>query len=345
MNTLRSNRGPLESTNFNTQESHKIDLLFDIIKRYYGIEIQGVSNLPIQISHTSQKIAFISCGRLFIVKFMPKYVSSRGMYENRLQTVAKLSEIFEKVVNPEPNLIGNFTTQFLDKYFWISAYIDSSSYDGSDIQAEEAARDLSMLHSALQRVSDIPYLKFRTSFSFAMQFITMAHATRTDPEENDLLARLTNLARSLNVVRLCDYDTQLIHGDPTIPNFGFTKFGSVACICDFDDLARGSIVRDLATLVLSTCGLSYLDSSSSLSKTIKSEFDFDRALKLFDAYREKGNSVNLHYVWNEILLVWVEMICLGLIRGDFSANNVLKCIDSWLLCWEAGEDGALRIRD
>lgn len=343
MNSQNQRRGPLERAG-GSLEGETLSRLFEAVGDLYQLDVQSVADIPISNSQTSKKVGFVSCQEIWVIKFMPRYILSSRDYETRLRNVSMVSRKLENVVRPLPNSKGEFCSPFDDTHFWISPYVAGRPYDGSDARAEDAAQALCALHSVLRTISDDRSLEFRSSFSFAMQFIELARASASDAEEIDLLARFGNLCRELAIPRRETELEQLLHGDPTIPNFVFSDSGGVACMCDFDDMAYGHSVRDVATLILSTCGLNYLNGTSSLSREISFKFNFEKASKIIDAYRDGMCRPSLEGIWNEVLLVWIEMMCLGLVRRDFIAHDILNGVSTWLACWRRDGNGTLRAR-
>ncbi|PZQ78406.1 Homoserine kinase [Xylophilus ampelinus] len=318
-------RGPLEPGN--AQSGINLGELRTLLDVHYGLDASVNAGVVLPKSTTSPKLLITSGGEAFVVKFMPRYIDSPSVYEARIATLHELAWTCPAVVAPLPNRDGFLLTQLDARWFWVSRHRAGKPYTGLPTETREAAQSLRELHVALARLPDVHH-EYRSSADFARFFIELARRSAHESGELYLLDSFADLAQRMETPE--PERMQLVHGDPTIPNFLFGGDGTVAGIFDFDDLRRGSVLRDVATLMVSTCCLRYKAQSSTMSGVVSSTIRNDRVRLVHSGYFGSEDTGLDVLLGQEVLLVWLEMMCLGLVRADFSWTAVAAALPGWL---------------
>lgn len=301
------------------------------IKASMGWVDVSVATLPIPVSLTSKKLALVSRGKLYIAKFVPKYITDYAAYEKNLELVAHLSSEDNRIVNPLCYEPGKYLMYSEGGCFWLSEYIYSKSYSGLEYEAKSAISLLSSFHLMTKPKELTKHLSLSTSLEIAKFFMGLATSMDNSDEMKNLLSKFEELIDSTSSFEGSRSEERILHGDPTIQNFCFLQSKQSAIgLCDFDDLAIGYLERDVATLILSLCGLRYAGRTSTLSGRICPGFKVDFALQLLKQFSATHPILFSRQVFvKEINLVWIEMMCLGIIRGDFGPKEILLNIDNF----------------
>ena len=110
----------------------------------------------------------------------------------------------------------------------------------------------------------------------------------------------------------------LIHSDPSPFNMVFDQ-NRVTGLFDFDNIGIGKIERDAAIGLVTTSCINYLGTTSTLSQVIQNSINTDSARHYFAGYKRKKEITNkLKYnIAKEAVFHWLELMMLGLVRGDF----------------------------
>jgi Phosphotransferase enzyme family len=328
----RRRRGPLEAVDCKLHESDFVRQVLSAVRAaYFSGEVSAVP-LPIPISLTSPKIAIAWDGRTFIAKFPPTYRDDMARYEHILELGCRIGERVPELVRPIRGRDGHLLQSCDSRRFWLSEFIPSSSFNGLRDEALSAACVLARFHAAAATATKAPtgvQVAFSTSQNTCHFFINMVRETAACSEDIELaevFEYLVNCALSRS-----DWTdgTALLHGDPTIQNFCFADCSTVG-LCDLDDMASGYVERDLGTLVVSACGIRYAGRTSSLAPDPCIGFNLPLADAMIEHYLSAGGRACRSRVMEEVVLLWIELMCLGIVRCDFPASAVLVTAPVWL---------------
>ena len=328
----RRRRGPLEVVDCKLHETDFVRQVLSAVRAaYFAGEVSAVP-LPIPISLASPKIAIAWEGRTFIAKFAPMYRDDMALYEHILELGCCIGERMPELIRPIRGRDGHLLQPCGSRRFWLSEFIPSSSFNGLRDEAFSAACLLARFHAAATTAAEAPpgrQVVFSTSQNICRFFINMVRETATCSEDIELAQVFEHLvdcalSRTDRTDRIA-----LLHGDPTIQNFCFAGSSAVG-LCDLDDMAAGYVERDLGTLVVSVCGIRYAGRTSSLAPEPCIGFNLSLAAAMIERYLSAGGRACRSEVMEEVVLLWIELMCLGIVRGDFLAGAVLATAPVWL---------------
>lgn len=119
-----------------------------------------------------------------------------------------------------------------------------------------------------------------------------------------------------------------LHGDFAPTNILFQQDNVVAAN-DFDNVTYGVLAHDIAECLITHCDINYAGSTSSLRAPIRTKIDVNRMKGMVDSYIE-SYGLKKHDIIDmpkQMILIWIELMSLGLARGDFSLRDVDSSLD------------------
>ncbi|MEU8621226.1 phosphotransferase [Streptomyces sp. NPDC048623] len=124
-----------------------------------------------------------------------------------------------------------------------------------------------------------------------------------------------------------------VHGDYSPWNLVFSETGEVMAVLDFDNAHMGPVIRDVMEAVLTFCCVRYASDSTTFSADIPDPLPQARAQEMLASY-ESVRSLSARerecaaFAAGAVAL---EIVCLGLIRGDYEPGSAGR-----LLAWAKG---------
>lgn len=307
---------------------HRRNIFLKKLKKAYGIEFKEDFGTPQNPSFTSRKaILFGLAGEKYFLKMKPDY----SLSEPQKTASALMQDFLSKRLSYVPRIIktkdgSSFYVKIGGKTFFLTPYIEGNYFFGTPEQSFACARALGEIHRSLL---DFSFPEGEStpldSTEETLKFIKMVAELSFNNQElkRDVLQKMRKLCdkfASTNQGKI-----SWLHGDFSPYNMVFGNQGDVRAVNDFDNVAFGLLARDIGECLLTHCGVNYAANTSSLKPPIRIIFDFNRMkemLKIYLTYNplNKNDFIDLP---NQIVLVWLELLSLGLLRGDFLLNDVL----------------------
>ena len=171
----------------------------------------------------------------------------------------------------------------------------------------------------------------KLSFDESIAFVEMAaglSGTDEDPYRDYVLNYLKEILtrNKVNTANNSQLVHIIIHGDFSPFNMVFNETGIVAAN-DFDNCGHHPRIRELGEAIMTFCdGINYAGSTSSYRRPISTRFNIVKAKVFFSAYlariEQPLTQEELLTFPSEMKTLWVELMALGLVRGDFNFYDV-----------------------
>ncbi|MFD7712653.1 phosphotransferase enzyme family protein [Streptomyces sp. NPDC059786] len=275
-------------------------------------------------SDTSKKAMVEAAGERYFLKQIPWYCDSPEQIAVSTRIQEGLRRAGVPVARLRPTRDNRLWTSFGGESFVLFDCVEGLRYRKTPGQDAFAARTLAQLHRAAVMVDGAPA---EDVFTLAADHIGLLRsvvpaAAGAASVLEELLAPAERQARSAGFDAL---PVTAVHGDFNPWNLLFTEDQQVAAVVDFDNCDVASRLHDVAEALLTFCVVRYADDTTN--------FAFNQA-RTVD--RSAVDAFLTHYeeVWPltpteraclppALGAVWIELTCLGLLRGDFT----LDCLD------------------
>ncbi len=303
------------------------DLLRSLVQEHYGLHLQVESAaFPESFSTTSRKAIFAVAGsgpRVFI-KEKPLYAvrDGRHVFAASLQNALASRLLFIC-----PIILGQDQRPFFafkGRLCFLTPYIESSVFSGSIESSVAIAAAVGEMHRVCLDLAPLHGAGMDDVFEWnnmalrELENLSFAHAS--------VAVEFLWRARTLNA-RLRCYPTMQgpVHGDLSVFNFGFSG-PRVVAIHDWDSAGWGSIMQDFAECLVSNCLMFYKGATSKLRLDHDFFFDASRFRRMLGAYRQHCPAMDsdTQYLPQLVTATWLELLLLGVMRGDFSPHRVLQ---------------------
>lgn len=297
----------------------------------YALEFQErVDPVPAVISFTSRKgILYDRDGRAYFAKQKPQY----ALEKQRLYDAARLQMTLSEHLAYVPPIIqtrqGQPYAQVYHATYFLTPYVAGDSYAGRRAQSLSAAYALGEMHTTARRLLP-PAPVVADSREETRGFLALL-ARLVFPDQ--ALQQTVMECMSEALCSLGPQDASLhgwLHGDFAPFNIVFHR-ESVRAVNDFDNVLYGPLSRDLAECVLTHCGVYYAGTTSSLRPPVVTTLDSERARGMVQAYLQGSGLPPQVYadMPSQVVCIWFELLALGLLRGDFSLQDVASALPSW----------------
>jgi hypothetical protein len=343
---------PMDRIGGNLENS---DLLTFATKRErddFQVEVTAFYRMPLRLdssdgvasfSHTSRKMILLDeGGSAYILKQKPFYCRSREhclafMYVQ--QSAARNTEIVPKIIAGHS---GEAFFSWRGEIFFLTPRIPGRVIDGSIEESVQCALALADLHGALDGLElscapGHPLYPITRSAEEARKFVAMMLDRSAESKSSEIFVSVAKqLYETIDGVDQ-NYRWQLMkspieeprwnHGDPGPFNFVLSG-GKVVAINDFDNVNVGRLARDVGILLLTQTGVFYKGATSSLRRPILQRLDVARLQAMWANYRDRGSyrGVGVEALPYEMALHWIELMGLGLVRGDYSVGDVIEAL-------------------
>jgi Ser/Thr protein kinase RdoA (MazF antagonist) len=308
------------------------DRFFSVLSDSYDFEFdENQIDYPDSFSNTSRKIILceMRAKKKFLLKEKPIYCSE----QKRRDYAASFQNYLAARLDFVPPIIqttnGASFINISDRFYFLTPYVKGRIYSGSYEDSQVIAESLARIHKLSMSFTGVS----REHSVYHDNLLWISLAEKLECRDRQKLKRL--LRRLLNINEYFRPPESLrlgaIHGDLSVFNVVFVNgnAGGVAAINDFDNASTGSLLQDLAECLLSSCGIYYYANTSRFNIPIQQGIDWERLKVMMRAYLSIYDQLlpDLDYLANAIILTWVELMCLGLIRGDFEPQDVLQTLD------------------
>jgi thiamine kinase-like enzyme len=314
--------------------SLQVDRIFllNLLSDTFGIRfVDDYGNTPV-LSLTSQKsLIKDEGGRKYFLKQKPDYSLEYNKHNAAIQFQQSVSEI--GLAPPLlPNKKGELSFIFGARTFTLTPFIEGNIFDGALTKSINCSHGLGLIHKfcspQMKNQQDLMPLD---SYTETLSFIDMVKGIPFKDQEKKqrVLEMLLGIANKYKRNYPSEEAVGFIHGDFSPFNIVFEK-DKLLVVNDFDNVAYAYLSRDLAEAVLTHSGIHYNGASSSLKAPIIKQLDLQRAEAMVKTYLNASGlgPVNIQGFSNEMMFVWLELMSLGLVRGDFSLDDLLTSIDA-----------------
>jgi Ser/Thr protein kinase RdoA (MazF antagonist) len=318
----------------------------ETVRREYGLE-EADSFLPILLdgttcsllevrSETSRK-AVIRCGeKRYFVKQIPWYADDPAL----VRTSHRLQDALARQGAPVAGLLATTTgrswIQHVGSKLVVFDFRAGVRYSGSLRQLTSAAAVLPRIHQC--QVS-LPEAQREDWFALVQDHLELARKVVAPCAEFDaamdfLQEQLDELRAAASSAGWHDLPDAPVHGDINPWNFLFDPNGKVSCVVDFDNCDVGRRVRDIGEGALTFCAMAYADDSTTFRQPLSTRVDSPGMRDFLTTYQREAQEplVGAELVCLDVAfqLAYVELVTLGLIRGEFDAPRDLASIRAWL---------------
>lgn len=308
----------------------QLNIVAHNIKKFYNIMFSRYF-FPNSYSFTAKKVIIqnLKDKKFYFLKCKPQYASDR----NSLRISALFQNKINKSLELAPNIIktlsgNNFA--FWDKnYFFLTEFVSGKEYTGDMLQAKNVAYCLAQIHKlGLTIKNDFIHLPIQLhNTNLGLEKSVM----KLNFKNHNLAQNVLYLLKKLNIENKLSNPSciGLIHGDPAPFNIVFNDNDQVKVFNDFDNCCFGEMIQDLAACILSFSGINYYANTSSLNIPIQTKLNVDMAHLMLKDYISENQAIkdDLRLLDNALILSWVELMYLGLLRGDFEPKNILDAQD------------------
>lgn len=310
---------------------------FALIVDNYDIGNVVGLRFPHVVSTTSRKAIVETDRGVFFLKEKPKYCcdpDSLTLTADFQSYLADRSSFVAPVINSKDQQVY---TSIGTRIFLLTEFREGRVFRGNMEDVASAGDTLAQIHNLSNRYPHDSRYPEKLSFDESTSFIQMAAGlpnTEQDPFKETVLSRLKEiLARNRIDASTSSRLLHIIcHGDfsPFNMVFGSNSEGIIA-VNDFDNCGCHPRIRDLAESMLTFCdAINYAGNTSSYRRPISRRFNLAKAQTLFQAYSNKIekplSSEELAALPREMKTLWIELMALGLVRGDFNFYDVLQAL-------------------
>jgi len=296
-----------------------------LLEQEYGIKFsEGGVDPTLAISFTSQKCVISDLtGQKYFLKRKPSYSLGEPQRSRSALMQSRLSECLSYIPKVIYTKKGSPYARIGEHFFLLTPYIEGDFFMGRLSQSVACASVLGEIHRTASEILPPEDNAFIDSTEETLRFIEMVG--RLDFPSVDLkeivLKEMRELALKYQATNIGKRGW--LHGDFSPFNMIF-RGNQVIAVNDFDNVAYGLLARDVAECLLTHSGVNYAGATSSLRAPIRTTIDISRMKRMLNAYL-KSNPISkdeLIDLPNQMCLIWLELMALGLLRGDFSLNDV-----------------------
>ncbi|MEU4583280.1 phosphotransferase [Kitasatospora aureofaciens] len=327
---------PPQPAYFNFEESLLSQLaneyaLADTEMRFCPILLDGDNCTLIDVrSATSKKMVLESSGEWLFLKQIPWYCDDTTM-DFALEWQALLADAGFVVPVVRARRSGERVLRTAGCRIVLFDYVWGTRYQDREDQRAAAAAALGRLHS-LEGPAQGPR---GDAFEAALDHIQLAREVAGHaPSVAIALDQMQDLVNGWHDSAVHHgwhhLPQRAVHGDYSPWNLVYHDDGQVAAVLDFDNAHRGPVVRDLVEALLTFCCVRYAHDSTSFAATPPTSLPQDQARVMLRAYERERTltSEERNCAADAAGAVAVELVCLGLIRGDYPAALVDQLV-SW----------------
>lgn len=323
-NTLEEKSGkPLELSDILFLDKHERESFLPILEDLYGLKFKDGIEFSSSLSLTSRKcLIYDTNNNKYFLKRKPEYSLEEPLKSRSVILQKFLSDstnFVPKVIytkNNEPYAVIN------KNHYLLTPFIEGGIFSGNIEQCLDGASKLGVMHRL--GFENLPkQAEFTDSTTSALTFLGYARNLHFENEDlkNETLDKIEakmHFYSSHNKGLL-----SWIHSDFAPFNLVYTS-NIVVAVNDFDNATYGNISKDLAECLISFCDINYAGTTSSLNKVIREKVDNESMVKLFRSYLNSSRFgySELHDLPNEMSIMWLKLMVLGLLRGDFTLDNL-----------------------
>ncbi len=315
---------PLEKADTLFIDKHERDTFLPLLRYLYGIEFQDKIEFVSSLSLTSRKcLIFDNEGVKYFLKRKPEYSLQEPLRTRAIRLQSLLATkvpfipqiIFTKTDNQPLGVINS-------SHYLLTKYVDGQIFGGRIEQSITGASKLGLMHKIANQnlaeesspVDSNESVKTFIGYAEKMSFSD----AKLQNEVLDKIRKKVQTLKSENKGKM-----SWIHSDFAPFNLVFSG-DEVVAVNDFDNATFGNISKDVAECIISFADINYNGATSFLNKVIRTSIDERSMARLLEAYMNTSESSisDLTDLPNEMSLMWLKLMVLGLLRGDFALEDV-----------------------
>lgn len=320
---------PVERRPDDRRDPRFLDRALDAASDAYGTGRLVVSGDALGVDRSTSRVAVVVAGgRRFVLKQVPWYAQRPRQLRTSHAWQRALQRHGLPVPAPLPTLGGDSWLSFEGAVLVLMPHVEGEPFAGDARQCAAAGRALAALHACPVHLPDALGESYPELVADHLALARDGGDARRLRLLKELSAVLRDAAGAITGAPCA------VHGDFSPGNVLFGPDGSVAAIVDFDNCDVGVRVRDVAEAALTFCALRYEPRSSSFMRPLTLTFDEHRAERLLGAYATAAHppvgAAEAAGVDVAATAVFVELMALGLLRGDVDASRDGPTIRRWL---------------
>lgn len=298
-------------------------ILGDVVEEYGLGEVVG--HMPaLTYSTTSRKLILQTERGRFFLKEKPDYC----VEPDQLRLSAEFQDLLAEQTDFVPKIFrttkGERYFRRGSKTFLVTKFIEGRHFSGSHCDIQSAGRALGIVHNVSAKI-DVGEAVVKHSRVDAARFLDMASNLPNSDDDRWKVKTMEGLSFHLPTQVSNDGLFIINHGDFAPFNAVFDESQMLA-LNDFDNVGFYLRTRDVADGLLTYCGgINYAGVSSSMRSPISHRIDREKIAIFLAAYFEGAQEFTGEEELNlvdEIINRWIELMALGLVRGDFSYKDV-----------------------
>ncbi|MCA9940878.1 MAG: phosphotransferase [Anaerolineales bacterium] len=309
-------------------------LLRRIAAQYKIGPIRGFS-YPAVVTTTSRKAIIHTTDGAYFLKEKPDYCAdplSITLATGFQHFLAERLPFVPRIIRTRDN--GFFVPANGRKYV-LTVFQPGRMFRGADADIEMAAAALAWMHNAAAEFAIPETYPRKSSYDetrfFWQRAYDLAGSARALDKEPAMMGLRAFMEQAGDKASPDAGIRHLItHGDYSPLNLVFSATG-VAAVNDFDNCDHHPRVRDLAEAMLTfSDGVSYAGNTSNLRRPIATRYDREKARLFYHTYQAHTrfplSDAEKRLVTGEMIFIWIELMCLGLVRGDFNYHDVFNSL-------------------
>jgi|GEM_PF-3358356 len=316
---------PLVSEDVALANAAERSWILKVLRNEYQIEFEtGPVSRSLSPSLTAKKcILRDQAGRFYFLKEKPKYCCS----EKLLQASAAIQDMLSEEVAWVPRIIKTKDNlpycRIRERHYLLTPFIQGNFFSGDRGESLNASRTLAQLHAITSKApapTNDPRQSVIDQITCLLHIIDQMPAAELDLKMS-VCAQIKKIAIEIRPPEPASRNW--IHGDFAPFNLVFLN-SKVVAVNDFDNVCYLNQERDIAECLLTHCGIYYLANTSSLNTPIMRYFDMTRMNDMLRKYHEvrQLSAGSIERIPHEVGIVWLELMALGICRGDFSLRDV-----------------------
>lgn len=318
---------PLVSHDIFLLEKKERKHVISILREVYWIDfIDHIEPVPFSVSLTSKKCILVDLeGKRYFLKDKPVYSHSNKEISAYVQQT--LAQSIDSIPGIIPRIDGALFTEYKDSFMFLTPFIEWNIYDGDIEKSIQSAKTLAQIHGVSDNME--LFLSTNNHFSWQDTITFFLELLREQVGICDDFQKLEEKILELLELYMPNNNTSgttwYLHRDYAPFNLVFWQNHEVLAVNDFDNSTYWFLVTDLAELIVTHCIINYIGPSSSFRAIEPEYFDITRAEKIIQTYIEHypQNKDLINSLPQHIIMVLLEILCVGLLRWDFDIRSIL----------------------
>lgn len=285
-------------------------------------------------SATSKKVIVETGSGLYFFKQIPWYCDTIEQITASTTIQWQLKEAGSPLPGIVPTKDASLWTTIGEAKFVLFEFASGQRYSGTQQQKLSSARSIATMHLQEVSASTAPREDiFQLVRDHVVLLEDIASKRGQDPKYlvSDLMNALSRAEIACHALGWSTLPLVAIHGDYNPWNLLFDEVGEVTAILDFDNCDVAQRLHDIAEAILTHCILRYRKDSTNFASIQLAGLDIGTISEFLNAYEQVTRLTSterscLPYI---IQTIYIELMCLGMIREDIPLNEGHRAAD-WL---------------